>query len=238
MARYRIAGLTVDMEVSGRTARQGAAYAAPDAAGSADITVRCDMQALFRRHPELASRYDDAQYMGTGANFARQLLRFDGLQLHASAVECGGRAYLFSAACGTGKTTHAEKWMRLFGARLMNDDKPALRRLDEGWYAYGTPWSGKGESANISARVGGIAFLRRAEENAIERLCPAQALAPFLSQTPRVLEREQMERLLELADKLLREVPVWRLDCRDDDGAALLARAYMTGEADGGRAER
>lgn len=232
MARYQIAGLLVDMEASGRTARQGAAYAAP-AAGAADMTVECDMERLLRRHPELASRYDDAEYMGTGANFARKLLDFDGLQLHASAVKYGGLAYLFSGACGIGKSTHTQKWLRLFGAQLINDDKPALRRLADGWHAYGTPWSGKGESTNLSAPVGALAFLRRSGENRMERLTPAQALPLLISQTPRVMSREQTETMLELADRLTREVAVWQLSCRDDDAAAELSRAYMTGEADG-----
>lgn len=232
MARYHIAGLSVEMEVSGRTARQGAAYAAPAGAGPADLSITCDMDRLLARHPELASRLDDAQYMGTGANFARRLLDFAGLQLHASAVEYRGRAYLFSGPCGIGKSTHTEKWLRLFGARLINDDKPALRRLESGWRAYGTPWSGKGASANLSAPIGGLAFLRRGGQNRVEVMEPAAALPLFISQTPRVLTQAQTEKMLDLADRLLREIPVWRLTCRNDDEAAVLAKRYMAGEGE------
>lgn len=236
--RYRIADLAVEMDVDGRTARQGAAYAAPAGIGPADMTVSCDIERVIARYPGARNRPDDAEYMGTGANFARQLLDFDGLQLHASAIELDGRAWLFSGPPGIGKSTHTEKWLRLFGARIINDDKPALRRLDQGWTAYGTPWSGKGGSRNVSAPVGGLAFLRRGEENRVEPLSPAQALPLLISQTPRVLTLEQTDKMLALAGRLLGEIPVWQLTCRNDDGAAYLARAYMMGERNEACADR
>ena len=141
MKRYEIAGLQVDMEVSGRTLRQAAPYAVP-AQGAADVTLNYDRSQLVE---SLTQHWDAelAEYMGTGALFARHLLRHDGFQLHASAIILEGKAYLFSAPSGTGKSTHASKWLRLFGARYLNDDKPALRLIDGVWYACGTPWSGR-----------------------------------------------------------------------------------------------
>ena len=66
---------------------------------------------------------------------------YNGLMLHASAAALGGRAYLFSGPCGRGKSTHTRLWQQTFGeaVQVFNDDKPALRRLDGRWYAYGTP---------------------------------------------------------------------------------------------------
>ena len=51
--------------------------------------------------------------------------------LHSSAVVADGKAYLFTADSGTGKSTHTQLWPRMFGDRayILNDDKPAL--LDE-----------------------------------------------------------------------------------------------------------
>ena len=226
MDRYHIAGLAVDMEVSGRTKRQAAAYAAP-AKGPADIVLDCDTRKFLDYYPRLET-LEMAEYMVTGLVFARKLLDFSGFQLHASAVALDGRAYLFSAESGTGKSTHTEKWCRLFGAEYINDDKPALRLVDGVWMAYGTPWSGKRDiSSPVGYPIGGIAFLERGE-NSISPLSSARALPLIMAQTLKQLPQERMDRKLELLDSLLRQVPVWHLSCRNNDDAAHTAMQAMT----------
>lgn len=227
MTRYEIAGLAVDMEATGRTKRQAAAYAAP-ASGQPDVVLRCDTDWILRHNPGVHDP-EQAEYLGLGTLFARALLDHDGLQLHASAVVLDGKAYLFSAPCGTGKSTHAEKWMRLFGASCLNDDKPALRHVGGVWTAYGTPWSGKHDlSSPAGAALGGIAFLLRGEENRITRITPKEALPCLMSQTVCELSSQKLERMLTLVDDLLRSVPLWQLTCRNDDEAARLSHRAMT----------
>ena len=50
------------------------------------------------------------------------------LMLHGSTIAVDGRAYLFTAPCGTGKSTHTRLWREVFGDRalMVNDDKPLL----------------------------------------------------------------------------------------------------------------
>lgn len=226
MSRYRIADLSVEMEVSGRTLQQAKAYAVQED-GPADIILKCDVPEIMTLNPDL-TEWDVAEYMGTGAIFARELLSFNGSFLHSSAVVLDGKAYLFSAPSGTGKSTHTEKWCRLFGAHYLNDDKPALRLVDGVWMAYGTPWSGKYDlSANEGVPVGGVAVLRRGEENTITRMAPAQAMPWIMSQTTYRLGREDMDKQLALMDLFLRQVPIWQLSCRNEDAAALLSHDAM-----------
>lgn len=228
MKRYEIAGLSVDMEVSGETLRRAEAYET-SISGPADITLSCDARRVLALNPRLEN-LDNALYMGTGAYFSRELLNFSGTFLHASAVVLEGKAYLFSAHSGTGKSTHTEKWCRLFGAHYLNDDKPALRLIDGVWTAYGTPWSGKHDlSSPEGAPVGGIAFLKRGEENSITPITPQQALPRLMAQSLLKLSKKQMEIQLTLVDKLLRTVPLWELTCRNDDEAAQIAYAAMMG---------
>ena len=230
MKRYAIAGLSVDMAVFGRTEQQAAAYAVP-ADGPADITLQCDARRVLELNPVMQTE-DMALYMGTGAIFGRKLLEFDGTYIHASAVVLNGKAYFFSAPSGTGKSTHTEKWCRLFGAVYLNDDKPALRLQAGNWIAYGTPWSGKNDlSLPGGFPLGGIAFLQRGEKNTIRRLSPAQALPLVMRQSMWKLSRQElMEKQLQLVDRLLRDVPVWELTCRNDDEAAWVSKQAMTGE--------
>lgn len=228
MKRYLIAGLTVDMEVSGRTEKQAEPYRI-SANGPADITMNCDARRVLELNPDLMD-LETAQYMGTGAYFSRALLRYQGTYLHSSAVLLDGRAYLFSAHSGTGKSTHTEKWCRLFGARYLNDDKPALRLVDGVWMAYGTPWSGKHDlSSPEGAPVGGIAFLQRGVENTICPMPVKKAVHKLMTQSLWRLNARQMQIQLKLVDHLLRSIPVWELTCRNDDDAARVSFQAMTG---------
>ena len=225
MALYNIADLCVQMDVSGRTAVQAAPYRVEQ--GTADLVLRYDAQKTMEGNDWIED-LDMAEYMASGAVFARKLLQYGGFQLHASSVILNDRAYLFSAPSGTGKSTHTEKWVRLFGARYLNDDKPALRYADGKWIAYGTPWSGKHDlSRPEHAQLGGIAFIRRGTENHVQRLEPQEAVPYFISQLLRVIPAELMELQLTLLDQLLGEVPVYLLTCRNDDEAAFVARGGM-----------
>lgn len=227
MKRYRIADLYVQMQVSGRTARQAQPYLVPSGE-NVDVVLECDIPKIMALNPEIPTE-EMAEYLGTGAIFARKLLEHEGSYLHASAVVLEGKAYLFSAPSGTGKSTHTEKWCRLFGATYLNDDKPALRHVNGNWIAYGTPWSGKNDlSSPAGVPVGGIAFVRRGEENSIRRLTVSQALPLFMSQSLwRLSTPEAMDKQLLMADAILRQIPLWELTCRNDDEAAWVSRNAM-----------
>ena len=228
--RYEIADLLVEMNCSGRTQAQAQPYAAVSDEREPHLRIHIDPRRVLERLPELET-LDLAEYMATGDIFAAGLLAHGGVMLHASCICYRGQAVCFSAPPGVGKSTHSEKWVRLFGAQILNDDKPALRRVEEGWKAYGTPWSGKHDlSANRSAPLKGICFLFRGEQTQLELLTPAQALPLFMSQTVFRLSRENMERLLPLADRLLREVPVWKLVCTIEDESAYVVRKTLFGE--------
>ena len=225
--RYKIAELLVDMECSGRTRLQAEPYRVQEEEGQAQLRIRIDPDRVLARMPELET-VDMAEYLATGDIFAAGLLAHGGMMLHASCVSFEGQAVCFSAPPGVGKSTHTEKWVRLLGAQILNDDKPALRRTQKGWCAYGTPWSGKHDlSANYGAPLKAICFLFRGEETSMEPLSPAQALPLFMSQTVFHLGRENMDRLLLLADHLLREVPVWKLTCTMEDEAALTVKNVL-----------
>jgi hypothetical protein len=224
---YEIAGLRVEMSCSGRTRAQAEPYRVEPAGELPQLVIRTDPQRVLERLPELET-LDLAEYMASGDRFAAGLLSHQGVMLHASCVEYEGEAVCFSAPPGIGKSTHAEKWVRLLGASILNDDKPALRRHADGWYAHGTPWSGKHDlNANRSAPLKAICFLFRGDETRLTPLTPAQALPLFLSQTVFRLGRENMDRLLPLADALLRGVPLWRLECTIDDASAYIVRDVL-----------
>lgn len=228
MEKYRIAGLTVEMEAFGRTKLQAEPYRIETAA-PADITIECDAARVLELNPGMQT-LDMAYYIGSGIHFTWGLLGHDGTYLHSSAILLDGKAYLFSADSGTGKSTHTEKWCRLFGATYLNDDKPAVRLENGVWMAYGTPWSGKHNlSSPECAPIGGIAFLKRGDTNSVVPMEPKDAVPLIMPQSMWKLNRNMMLRQLELTDSLLRNVPIWELTCQNNDEAAYLSHKVMTG---------
>lgn len=176
-------------------------------------------------------RIEGRVYMESARRFYMKLLEHNGFYLHASAVELDGKAYLFSASSGVGKSTHTRLWQSVFGknARVFNDDKPALRFLDGKWYAYGTPWCGKdGININMKVPVAGICFMKQARENRIRRLSQLEAAQKIIAQTLRRFELEEsLDRMLSHVDNLVKTIPVYELENRPEPEAALLSHETM-----------
>lgn len=229
---YLIAGLRVRMDTFGRTEAQAEPYLT-ETKGEADLRIVSHKDQLKERQPHLS--IDDCEYLSTGGNFYRQLLTFDGMMLHSSAVIMDGYAYLFSAPCGTGKSTHTTMWREAFGydrVLMLNDDKPALRLENGRWYAYGTPWSGKtAQNINTKVPLGGICVLTRGQTNEIAPFGGVQATLAILEQTARPAMLEGRGRLLELVNKLQETIPVWKLKCTPTPDAAVVSQKAMSEEA-------
>ncbi|MBR0536258.1 MAG: hypothetical protein IIX14_07780 [Clostridia bacterium] len=167
---------------------------------------------------------DECEYLYSGSFFYEQLALFNGLMLHSSCVEYKGKAYLFSASSGTGKSTHTHLWLKyLPDCRIINDDKPAIRIIDGVAYAYGTPWSGKtDENINEGVPIGGICFLGRGE-NKIKRIPGIMALKPFMDQTVRPADKELMNKMLETLNWILTNVPIYKMTCDISEQAVMTA---------------
>lgn len=223
METFDIAKLKVQFDARGELlhARTRAYLCAPTDAP--DMVLDLPEAFFEQKHkvfPQLT--LDECRYVWTGEAFYARLLQFSGLLMHASCVEKDGFAYLFSAKSGTGKSTHTALWLKAFeGCRILNDDKPAVRKIDGRFCACGTPFSGKFDiSANVHAPIRALVFLERGAENAIKPIPAARAIPLFLSQTLRPPQKEKMAQMLDLLGELLERVPTFLLTCNMDISAA------------------
>lgn len=182
----------------------------------------------------------------------------DTFLFHCSAVAVDGKAYLFTAPSGTGKSTHTRLWREVFGDRavMINDDKPLLKVVRcatescngtpvEGStcdsatntatvLVYGTPWDGKHRlSTNTVAPVAGICLLERGEGNGIERIAKEEAFPRLLQQTYRPQSPVALMKTMELLDAVASNVPLYRLRCNMEPEAARVAYAEMNTENKG-----
>ena len=227
---YKIAGLVVRMDSFGMTEKRAERYLC-DTDETADIVLESKWKRLKEWKPWISD--DHCEYMVTCTMFYRHLIDHDGFMIHSSAVVVDGKAYLFTANSGTGKSTHTSLWLKQFGDRayILNDDKPALRLEDGVWYAYGTPWSGKHDiSRNERVPVAGIACLERGEINEIESFGGIQAIGAIMKQVNRPKAAEYRVKLMQLMDKLITQVPVWKLKCNMDPEAVKVSYEAMSGK--------
>lgn len=232
MLRCQIADLLVEVPTAGDMFPRCKDYLTL-ADGNADIKICAEE---YRFHVWHRLDENGVCYMESGIQFYTQLVAFEGMMLHASAVELEGKAYLFSGPCGMGKSTHTHLWQQTFGgtAQVFNDDKPALRRIEGKWYAYGTPWCGKdGINQNRKVPLAGICFLKQAEENCIRQLSQTEAMIKVISQTRKKFkEAEQAELMLGHVEKLVREIPIFELQNRPEPEAARLSYETMRHKAE------
>ncbi|MBQ8904460.1 MAG: hypothetical protein IJY73_09310 [Oscillospiraceae bacterium] len=228
---YNICGLTVCADFQHKTMTERSEKYRCDEKTADIIIPPVPLSELERLMASPGINEDSAENIYTADLFYTALLRFGGFMLHSSAVEVDGRAYLFSAPSGTGKSTHTSQWIKLFGdkARIINDDKPAIRFVNGEAHAYGTPWSGKSDlNINTGVPIQGICVLERSPENFIVPLDEGTAVYSILNQTLRPKTADYMDNLLTLLDRVIVTVPVWRMGCNISVEAAETAYKAMS----------
>lgn len=233
MPVYRIADLHIAIQNKyPHLAQQCAAYIAPPDAVP-DITLSVSEEEIDRAltvQPHFSRGYHESICLYR--HLCTALLHHDRLFMHAAVIQYAGQAYAFSAPSGTGKSTHIALWRQYFGegVTIINGDKPILRRTEDGFIAYGTPWCGKeGWQRNTCAPLKAICFLERSTQNTIRRLDSSEAVDRIFHQMLRPKTVAEMDLTLSLADALLRTVPIYVLGCDISREAAELSFRTLTG---------
>lgn len=228
---YKIADFIVEMDTFGITESQAESYICTDKSVIPDIIISPDRETVRNMFPHLSD--DGVEYNATGMDFHRKIIRKRAVMLHSSSVAFENRAYMFSASCGTGKSTHTGLWRQVFGdenVKILNDDKPVVRQIGNTWYAYGTPWCGKAFiNTNLRVPIGGICMLSRGEKNRIARCSNKEAIQLLLMQTIKPNNITDRMMILEMLDSLIRNVPIWKMECNMDPEAARISYEAMSG---------
>lgn len=157
------------------------------------------------------------------------LINRDVVLFHGSGLALDGAGFLFTAACGTGKSTHARFWRETLGAIAVNDDKPFLKIGPDRVTMFGAPWSGKhGLDTNLAIPLKGLCILHRGSENRIWPITAEEALAELLHQGCAPTDDTDVPKFQALIRQLAESVPLWRMECIKDPSAAAMAHAAMT----------
>jgi hypothetical protein len=140
------------------------------------------------------------------------LARQGGFLLHSASAIRNGKAFLFAGVSGAGKTTISR--LAPADATLLTDEISYVRRQDEGYVAFGTPFTGElaklGE--NTSAPVATLYLLAQGPENRIDPVAAADAGRELLSNMLFFAEdQELVQWAFQAACDFVHRVPVYRL---------------------------
>lgn len=193
-----------------------------------DILVRFDEAAFGRMQERMRSGVtaDQTEELYVASEFNRRAIRYQTMLVHSSALIVDGRAYLFSADSGVGKSTHTRLWLKAFGDRvhIMNDDKPVIRLSEDKTVVYGTPFDGgSGIALNEAYPLGAIVFIERGEENAVRIPPDDEIIQRLYFQTAHMVSEKTTIRMLDNFAKLIERTKFFVLTCNMDISAAHFA---------------
>jgi hypothetical protein len=145
------------------------------------------------------------------------LARQGGFLLHSASAIRNGKAFLFAGVSGAGKTTISR--LAPADATLLTDEISYVRKQDEDYVAFGTPFTGElaklGE--NASAPVAALYLLAQGPENRIDPVAAAEAGRELLANMLFFAEDQEMVHwAFQAACDFVDRVPVYRLTFMPD----------------------
>jgi len=188
-------------------------------------SILCEVTVSYDRYPWGAT----AEQLYEVLSLPHYLLKFGRLLMHGSYICHEGRAIVFTAPSGVGKSTQAELWRKHCGAQVINGDRALLGLDDACPRVYGYPFSGSSDDCrNVSSPLAAIVILSQAKENRLERLPASQAIGQIAKNIYLQPEyRADLPMQLDFAVRLTQSVPVYHLACVPDESAVKLLRENL-----------
>lgn len=216
-----------------------------------------DEYRVFHDHKESDRRYaigrflsdskEEIQYLSDSREFFSEtnntfshialeeiLLRKDAMILHSSFIDTVYGGILFSGVSGIGKSTQADLWIKYRNAVLINGDRTILRKDNEKWRAYGSPYAGSSRCyVNESRELAAIVMLEQSEECRIRRLRPGEAFVRlYAGMIVNTWNSEYVIKLSKLIEEVIKEIPVYLFSCTADEDAVKMLEDTLKKEAD------
>jgi hypothetical protein len=163
---------------------------------------------------------------------SRVLADREGCILHSSGMEISGQGLLFAGHSSAGKSTITR--MLQSSGNILCDDRIIIRRWPDEYRIYGT--ISHGEIPIVSpgpAPLRAIMLLEKADENRMTRMDDHRELArilPFLVIKP-LVTADWWGKTFDLLEKIIRDVPVYRLRFDKSGRVADLIHDFLAGKA-------
>ena len=151
------------------------------------------------------------------------VLEANGVILHNSFISHNGKAILFTAPSGTGKSTQAELWKEHRKADIINGDRAVIRLIDGKAYACGIPFAGSSKYCkNETLPIEAIVYLKQSPTTTIKKLNAGAAFKKVWGEcTVNTWNPEDVEKATSIVLNIVGQVPAYELACTPDESAII-----------------
>lgn len=151
------------------------------------------------------------------------------LILHASFIDIGNEAVLFTGDSGIGKSTQAHLWEKHRSAEIINEDKALIFIKDGRAFASGLPFSGSSKICkNKCLPLKTVISLSQAPENSV---CVLSGTARFLKIFKNIYQIPYdsliLGKQLDTAKEISEKINVLSLACTPDKTAVEITEKYL-----------
>ena len=159
-----------------------------------------------------------------------RIVQHHGVILHASFICVEGKAILFTAPSGTGKSTQASLWCNERNASLINGDRAAIIVENDHIFACGIPFSGSsGVSKSAKLPLTAIVYLSQAKENICDELTGLKAFRKVWEGcSVNVWDKNDVSVASDTVMKIVEKVSVFHFACRPDREAVDVLYATLS----------
>lgn len=186
-------------------------------------------QVVFYCQPPYTDTFRDELFHAIRFSFLYLAQKHHMAVLHSASLLYQGRAWLFSAPSGTGKSTHTNLWKDHLQVPVLNGDLNLLT-LEKGQpVIHGIPWCGTSHICDQGTYpLGGIILLKQASVDRVEELSPDVQRLLILQ---RLISPSWIPQMLDcnlrLVDKLIPQIYVARLNCTRNISAVTAIRSKI-----------
>ncbi len=137
-----------------------------------------------------------------------------GMMAHACGLRDKRKGMLFVGESGAGKSTLCNLWKDKKDVTVLSDDRIIIRKMGGRFWMYGTPWHGDAKVCSPErVPLEKIFFLKHAKMNKVKRIEGIDAASKLLvCSFPTFWDKKGMEFTLGFIDKLVGEVPCYKLE--------------------------
>jgi hypothetical protein len=141
------------------------------------------------------------------------LSQHEGALIHCACTNINGMGFIFPGRSRAGKSTLMRQFAGIKDVELLTDDRAVVRKINDSFKAYGTPWPGEEDIAlNKSVPLSDIFFISHSPSNTIHELSPQKALKRLLPVTSIPwYHPEIMHKVLDFCEDLILNIPAHEL---------------------------